>query len=184
MSALPVPFYQNPFPAMTAQSSYDTQFSNPWPGTVADNSGAQDFVTGVNETLYIPFGVLVCADEGNLDNGIRLPASEADVQAALGIAVRTGAMESRRDGNPPSYQPGDPTNVMKQGRMWIAPETAVVKGGAVYARITANSPLLQLGAFRADNDGGKAILVPNAKFANSQTSPSQPALIEFNRLGL
>jgi hypothetical protein len=180
---LPHPFYQNPFPGMTAQATYDYNFALPWPGTPGDGSQAQDFITGINETVYLPFGVLVSRDVPSGDNHVKLPAAEGDLAIIAGIVVRTGAMETRRDGYPPSYAPKIPVNIQKQGRAYVAPETAVVKGGAVYCRVVANSPLVQLGALRADNDGGNAVLVPNMKWGSSQASPSQPALVEFNFLG-
>ena len=177
------PFYQTPFPQATAQLTYATTFDNPWPGTAGNGAVVRDFVTGINASAYIPFGVLVSRDVINGDQAVKLPASAGDVQAAVGVAVRTGAMESRRDLLPPSYAPGDPINIQTMGDIWTVPETAVVKGGAVFVRITANGPLTQLGAFRGDNDGGNAVQLAGAVWDSSQTAPSQPARIALNRIG-
>jgi hypothetical protein len=177
------PFYQTPFPQATAQVTYATTFDNPWPGTPGNGAVVRDFATGINATVSIPFGVLVSRDVTNGDQAVKLPAAAGDVQAAVGIAVRTGAMESRRDLLPPSYAPGESINIETIGDIWAAPETAVVKGGAVFVRITANGPFTQRGAFRADNDGGNAVQLAGAMWDSSQTVPSQPAKIALNRIG-
>ena len=67
---------------------------------------------------------------------------------------------------------------------WIVySETAVAKGGDVYMRIAAGATpdLQQLGAFRADADGGKAILISSLKFMEFSTSAAGLALIRANR---
>lgn len=181
MSSYP---YPNPFPQPTAQAAYLTDFPLPPAGAVYDVSEAQDFVTGLS-LVRMPYGILAAANIGADDRLIKLPAASGDVAHPAGIVVRTGAIESTRDNLAPGYQAGDPVNLMRQGRIWVTPETAVTKDGAVYARITVSGGSIQLGALRGDTDSGNATLVPGARWKSTTTAygPGVSALLEFNFIG-
>lgn len=175
----------NPFAAPsapTAQIAYAVQFSSPRPGVVADTAEVQDFISAVS-TVRMPFGILAAKDISTSDKNVKLPSASGDVSNPAGFVVRTGAIESTRDGLAPAYQAGDPINIMRAGRIWTACEEAVTADTAVYARITANGALSQLGALRNDTDGGKATLVPGARWIDSAAAGA-PARIEFNFMGL
>jgi hypothetical protein len=66
------------------------------------------------------------------------------------------------------YLPGQPVQVMQWGKINVAPEptnsslvaSPVTNGSPVYVRTTATSVNPIIGAFRTDDDGGTAILVP------------------------
>lgn len=196
MSTNPFP---NPFPASTAQLAYANNFSQPQPGTVADKAEVQDFVTGVQPAGYSLFGCLLVVDNtvatgpatgagagtiaGGIGQGCKHPTSSADVAAGvLGFAVRTGALETRRDSYPPSYAPGDMVNIMRAGRIWTKAEVAVTKHDPVYVRVTANGALNTLGAVRNDADTANAELVSGARFMDD-AAEGAAVRIEFNFIG-
>lgn len=183
--------FPTPYPAPTVQLAYTDNFKQPLPGSVDDSSEVQEFITGVNPNGKLTFGLLATFDssvtttlQGGIGQGAKHPASSGDVSAGvLGIVVRSAAMESQRDNTPPGYLANDPANIMRVGRIWDAPEVAVTKHDAVYVRVTANGALNTLGAFRNDSDSGNAVLVPNAKWYDTQATPGGPARIEFNFQG-
>jgi hypothetical protein len=176
------PPYQVPFPQPTAQTSYLVDFPNPGYGTVADIADAQDFVSGVNVTdAYTPFGIFIVRDQPSGDDAYKAPAGNITVPG--GFVSKTLAIESTRNNLPPNYPKGDRFNLMKEGRMWLNPETPVVAGNAVYVRVTPNGPYAQTGAVRADADGGNAILLAGAKFVDTTTANGQPARVEFDLIG-
>jgi hypothetical protein len=62
------------------------------------------------------------------------------------------------------YADGETVPCLYKGDIAVVTETAVVDRGAVYCRVAASANGTELGAFRADDDGGSAVLVPNARF--------------------
>ena len=185
--------FPNPYPAATPQLAYNFNFGQPLPGTPSSEAGAvEEVVTGVQPAGYSIFGCLVVNDasvsfaEPNIGNGpqagqgIKHPASSGDVTGGVvGIVMRSAAMETRRDTYPPSYAPNQMVNVLRAGRIWTASEVAVTKHDPVYVRITANGALNTLGALRNDADGGNAVLVPGAKWYDTQATPGAPARAEL-----
>jgi len=184
--------FPNPYPAPTPQLLYANNFSQPLPGSSADNSDAEDYVTGVAPTGYITFGCLVVQDptvttalQGGIGQGAKHPTSQADVDAGvLGLAVRTAAMESRRDGTPPGYLPGDPINIKRLGRMWTVSESGSTIHGVVYVRITANgvNGCTQLGALSDQADSVLNVPVTGIRWMDA-SQPGAPARVEFNFIG-
>ena len=195
----PVNPFPNPFPASTAQLAYVNDPSQPLPGTPADKAEVQDFITGVFPAGYAIFGCVLVNDPavatgpatgagagtiaGGIGQGCKHPVSAAEVAAGvLGFAVRTAAMETRRDTYPPSYQPGDMVNIMRAGRIWTKSECDVTQHDPVYVRQTANGALSTLGAVRNDADTVAATIVPGARFMNTALA-GEPVRIEFNLIG-
>lgn len=184
---LPKPPYPNPYPQVGLQTAYAYDFPLPQPGTPYGISSLSDNVVGFASVPAF-FGILMSWDYASGANNVKYPAASGDVNGAqAGIVMRTGAIETLRDSLAPNYPAGKAINLKRAGRIWVNPETDVASGGAVYVRITANAPNLQLGAFRKDADGGNAILLPNWKFKvlTSATTPDggYPAYIEGSMMG-
>ena len=211
--------FPNPWPAPTPQLSYGNNFSQPSPGSPYDIAEVDDVVTGVASTTtnsgvgnYITFGCLVVNDStisaaggsvtngsntyttpgvgGGISQGVKHPTSQADLNGGIvGIAMKTAAMESRRDVYPPSYLPGDMINVKRAGRLWTATESGCAVHDPVYVRITANSGngCTQLGAFSNQADGADNINLSGAgvpiRWITPQATPGGPAAVDFNFIG-
>ncbi len=152
-----------------SQTSYAINQVTGNAGQLAD-SGFHDVISklvqeagGVNPGLGVVQGTL---DEqallpnasGNLFLGLAL-VSEAQVGQ---LHVFQGAM-----------------NVLRKGRAWVSPESAVVPGSAVYVRYSANGGNTVLGSFSAVSDSGHNFLVPNAVFMTSAAAAGL-AQIELN----
>lgn len=212
--------FPNPYPAPTAQLSYNNNFNPPTPGSEFDSSPSlEDVVTGIASVTanggvgnYITFGCLVVNDTtvsaaggsvtngsntytapaigGGISQGVKHPTSQSDLNGGIvGVAMKTAAMESRRDTYPPSYMPGDPINVKRAGRIWTATESGCAVHDAVWVRVVANSGngCTQLGAFANQADSSNNINLSGAgipiRWITAQTVPGGPAAIDFNFIG-
>lgn len=142
------------FPGMTAQVSKET---------TAYNSEA---------SLTIPMGVVVVQNNAYLTDrqAAKSPTDAGDV--VLGIVAFNPATTNELDATTDGYKPGRPFLVVQSGRVLVKPETAVVKGARAFFRITANGPLTQLGAIRADADTANAVELMGSYFESSATANS------------
>ncbi len=184
---LPKPPYPQPFPAVGPQTSYALDFPLPLPGSLFAGDDLSDIVVGFASVPAF-FGIVMSWDYTTGPVALKYPALSADVTAAAaGFVIRTGAIETSRDGLAPNYPAGRAVDIKRVGRNWVNPETAVTNGGAVFVRFTANTPNLQLGAVRNDDDGGKAVALPNAVFkvlgSTSTADGGYPAYVEYNLMG-
>lgn len=131
----------------------------------------------------IPFGAAVALDAPRMDATdpqtlpVKLPNASTD--KLLGIVRFTQLFESSGLAVAPGYPAGLTINVAKKGQFWVQPEIAVTAGDPVFARITANGPLTQLGALRNDADTANAIAMPGARFL-STASAGGFAVLELN----
>ena len=119
----------------------------------------------------LPFGVAVALDVPRFSAldpqtiPIRLPNAAGD--RLMGIVRHTQFYESSGLSTAAVYPAGMTVNVAKKGHFWVVPEATVVAGDPVFARITANGGLTQLGALRADADSANAIVMGGARFLSS-----------------
>lgn len=154
---------------MAPQTSYSIN-TPAWsyPGQIADDMRATDFLSCIAAAAALPYGVCVVRDETNTAGfdqlAAKLPASSGDMAngSVLGIVAADQARAQDPSFAVATYAQGDVVPVQKAGRIVVLSETAVTDGQPVYARISANGGLTQLGALRADADGGHAVLMPNA----------------------
>ena len=159
-----------------SQTAYGLQQS-PLPGVIADNSPVQDFVSFANTdaTWNVPFGVAV-ARNGTDENGARMPTGGGDEilgvvvlehthdPGPFGTLVQTGTVGTAPG---PGLKNSANFPVLRKGRINVLVEAGVTVGAAAFTRITQNGAgKLQLGAFRADNDGGNAVAV-NGRFMSA-----------------
>lgn len=159
-----------------------------YPGQLA-NLMRSRVQTALAVAAAIPYGLLVVRDAGNssgMDQAGKLPSAGGDVVALniLGISVADQARAQDPSVASAQYPIGSAVPCLKMGEVAVVPEadTPVVAGGPVYARITANGAgKLQLGAFRADADGGNAVLVPNAVFESASAAEGGFAVISINQ---
>lgn len=166
-----------------SQTAYGLQ-QTPLPGVIADNSPVQDEVSFANTdaTWNIPFGVGVSRN-GTDENGCKMPSGGGDEflgvvvlehthdPGPFGTLVQTGTVGTAPG---PGLKNGATLSVLRKGRIVVLVEAGVTVGAAAFVRITQNGAgKLQLGAFRADADGGNAIAV-NGRFLSAiRVVPSQ-----------
>lgn len=131
----------------------------------------------------MPFGVAVALDVTRMDATdpqtlpVRLPNASTD--KIMGIVRHTQLFESTGLAVAPGYTAGLAINVAKKGQFWVTPEIAVTAGDPVFARVTVNGGLNQLGALRNDSDTANAIAMPGARFL-STASAGGFAVLELN----
>ena len=125
-----------------------------------------------------------------ISQGAKHPTGQGDLDGGiLGVVMKSAAMESRRDTYAPSYQPGDPVNIKRAGRLWTATESGCAVHDPVYVRTVANSGngCTQLGAFANQADGSDNINLTGAglpiRWITPQATPGGPAAIDFNIIG-
>ena len=206
-------------PVSTPQLSYQNNFNQPTPGSPYDIAEVDDVITGIASVTsnggvgnYLTFGCLVVNDStvsaaagsvtngsntyttpgvgGGIGQGAKHPTSQSDLNGGiLGVVMKSAAMESRRDTYAPSYQPGDPVNIKRAGRLWTATESGCAVHDPVYVRTVANSGngCTQLGAFANQADGSDNINLTGAglpiRWITAQATPGGPAAIDFNFIG-
>lgn len=140
-----------------------------YPGQIADAMRATDIKTAAAVASALPYGVCVVRDEANTGDfsklAAKLPSTGTDVTAAgsvMGIVLADQARAQDPSVAVAQYPLNSAVSVMAVGRVWVSSETAVVDGQPVFVRVSANGPLTQLGALRADADGGHAVQLPDA----------------------
>lgn len=144
-----------------------------FPRAVASTGAGTLVLSALN--VSIPFGVAVALDPGRMtanfaqDMAVRLPNATTD--KILGITMHTHYFESQYNPvtaiNVPLNPVGQPLNVMRSGRIWVRPETAVVAGSDVFFRHAVNGGNTQLGALRADADTATATALSGARFISN-----------------
>jgi|GEM_PF-1709669 len=80
------------------------------------------------------------------------------------------------------YIPGDAVSTLTRGRIYVTPDGNVTSDSPVYWRIAPTLANPQLGTFRADSDGGTAILLSNniVRWITSATAGNL-AVLEINQ---
>lgn len=80
------------------------------------------------------------------------------------------------------YIPGDAVSTLTRGRIYVTPDGNVTSDSPVYWRILPTLANPQIGTFRADSDGGTAILLSNniVRWITSATAGNL-AVLEINQ---
>lgn len=145
------------------------------------------------QTRSLNFGLFVVTHPSMPDKCFP-PCKASDISVAnnkmmLGVTVRHEDMEGPIDnykGMPvdedqfSGYFLNRPASILSQGTIWVKPEQPVELNSDVYVRFEQNSDAESLGAFRIDDDGGKAALLPVARFLTRTTAAGELALLEIN----
>jgi hypothetical protein len=117
----------------------------------------------------ICFGKMVTEDTWtDLNLTAHLPSLSAEITTAglvAGVTVHTQALEQAAS-NAVGYAADSAMSVMRKGRIYVAVEDAVTKGGTPYVRYTANGSFT-IGSFRSDDDSSKAAALPCARYARA-----------------
>jgi len=135
----------------------------------------------------INFGLCVVQDTGALaaggaDNLAHLPTlvtQITDTNRALGVAVRTQALEQAvLNANNVGYPLASAMSVVRRGRIWVTVEDAVIAGGQAFVRAVAGAGE-QVGAFRSDVDGTDAGALPGTRYKLS-AGAGELTILEIN----
>lgn len=162
---------------MVPQTSYSIDIPNwSFPGQWADD-GIKDFLSALAVLAAIPYGVLVVKDAANTGGFDKLagkvPAASSDI-TTLGLILGVATADQARAQDPSVAVATYPINscvpVMKQGRVVVLSETAVVDGVQAFARFATGAGGSQKGAFRADADTATAAAVPGAYWRGTTTA--------------
>jgi len=117
----------------------------------------------------ICFGKLVAEDVwSGLNLTAHLPSLAAEITTVglvAGITVHTQALEQAA-ANAVGYAAYSSMSIMRKGRIYVAVEDAVTRGGTPYVRYTASGSYT-IGSFRSDDDTGKAAALPCARYGRS-----------------
>ena len=149
------------------QTSVSDTMPKGYPGFTSGSAPKETAAFNSEASATIPMGVVVVQNGSYLTNrqAAKLPTASGDV--VLGISAwsnhTTADISEATDG----INPGRPFRVLQDGRVLVKPETAVVRGARPFFRITANGPLTQLGALRANADSGNAVELKGAYFEES-----------------
>lgn len=130
--------------------------------TVTTSGYARSFVS-----LHIP----AQAGAGTFTLGVGQIDASILATDFLGIAVFDPAtFETPSDSSSGEILDKDTFAALSIGAAWAETEGTTSDQAAVYVRTGASGSNTQMGKFRADTDGGTAVLVPGAKFLRNQVS--------------
>lgn len=169
-----------------AQLSYGINIpAAAYPGQLAD-SGFHDILSVASGQNAIGYGTVVVTDTVN-SGGFdlicgRAPNAAADVTtvgSVLGIAVADQTRTQDPSVNVAQYPAQSAVPCIRQGRVFVYAEGAVTSGTPVFVRVTAGANGSQLGAMRADADGGNAAQLPGAVYRSTTTAAGY-ACVEVN----
>jgi hypothetical protein len=147
----------------SVQTSYGTTLTKAIEGALAD-SGAHDVIVKYNgeASAAIAFGRAV--KFGATDNAALLPAAETD--KICGIVLHTDQYstgeggELKQDGTEwtNGLRPGAVMSVLRKGRIWVKPRTAVTPGDRLWVRaVSAESGVEFLGGLEDADDSTDTI---------------------------
>jgi len=127
-------------------------------------------VTLIANQAAIAFGKYVTRDLTGTAGGqdkANLPNAATDITTSrnvAGVTVREEVLESSAAGVANTgYPQASPMSVLRQGRIWVTVEDAVVQGGQVFVRYLAASTFT-VGSFRSDDPGSEAAALPSAVY--------------------
>ena len=152
-----------------------------FPGQLTNTSDAFASESLVLEKSNAPFGVVLVSDS---DGMCRLPDKDNILTEGASRGRAVGILTKQvSDGMPcatPLFAPigsgetnyakiGNIVSLIKVGAIFVRVESVVKKGDALFYRVTS-SDIGTLGAIRGDADGGKAVKLNGAIFANSASA--------------
>jgi hypothetical protein len=128
-----------------AQTSYSTTMVKAFAGMLAD-TGGNDVASAVQSeaSLEVPFGGFVAF--GASDGAAILPAASS--AKLLGCLVHDHTYEPGTNMGTVGVKPKNMLSVLRKGRIWVTPETAVAPGDRLHVRYAAGAGGSQLGACR------------------------------------
>lgn len=152
---------------MAIQTSFA---SAPARGIAGDYASAEDprvtisrlAEVAIAQGLVVTQGTAPPAESYGHPGQCKIPTSEAEVTAALGVALRNLAKEGA------DYAAEDAVSIARKGVVWVYCEDAVDYGDPVYVRVTAGVGETA-GMVRSDGDSGDAFVLPGAEFRETIT---------------
>lgn len=133
-------------------------------------TGAREITVTSSEGAVLIENIVVSGGASQADGTVSLESDEY----FIGVSLQTHAIEQNLDGEA-EYLAGSAVSVLTRGRVYIEPEGDVGPTDAVYLRTEGAGA----GKFRADDAGGEAMLIPNARFVESQDENGL-AVLEVN----
>jgi hypothetical protein len=122
-------------------------------------------VAQIGNAAAIDFGLFVCQDL-LYEDVARVPIVATDitnVKLARGIVCHDQAIEQfYQSAGGEGYGLNREMSIVKEGMIWVVPETAMAITDDVYARYTV-SGATKLGGIRNDDDTSKAAIIPSAR---------------------
>lgn len=115
----------------------------------------------VEQGQELPFGRVVVRDENRGDKFVRLPRLTGDVTGGTDIGVVLA--DTSKEFNAGGHKDKTNVPVLRNGRVIMRCEDAVVLGGDVFVRFVAGAGE-ELGTVRSDADGSDAVALPGAQF--------------------
>lgn len=146
-------------------------------GGLADG-GDNDVLTKI-ASVAIPFGCFVVRDADDLK--AKLPTVTGDVTTGGkhgGVALATQAMESNAN-SVPTFPIGKEFPMIRQGRVLVKVEEAVVQGDQAFVRFASGAGGTQLGAFRKSADTATAVALPGAYYSKG-AAIGELAVLQLN----
>lgn len=153
------------------QTSVSDTMPKGYPGFTA-GVAKETTATNSEASLNIPMGVVVVQNGSYLTDRQAAKSPTASGDVVLGISAWNPYSTDELDTTTEGIKPGRPFRVVQNGRVLVKPETAVVRGARAFFRITANGPLTQLGAIRADADTANAVELKGSYFEESGAANS------------
>jgi hypothetical protein len=156
------------------------------PGTAMTVVGTANctVVAQIANAAAIGFGLGVVQDEMS-DDKTRVPIVAADITTVgkfLGITINPNIQSFDITGNimapANGYTLESSMGLVRKGRIYVSPETAVIPGQQVYCRFTISGSTV-LGGLRNDDDSSKAAAIPTAYFRTS-CAASGICILEIN----
>jgi hypothetical protein len=154
-------------------------------GQLADEYSARagDAIAGTNEeaSASIPFGCLAYRFS---DEGVKLPASLANVKAAAGVLVHEDLFDTTQLTDvtvhtwlQSAIKPGVTGSFLRKARILVIPENTGTEASGVFVRIGGAG---QLGSFRTTGVVSETVvLTPLARWLSTPTAGA-PAVLEID----
>lgn len=155
------------------QTSYSQRQALSFAGHLGESGKGRSIRSFVNaeSSANFPFGIGVV--KGTLFDDSKLPVAVTDL--FVGVTAHShdlgvdGASAGTTLTTTGGVAPKDRVNVVEWGSLVVLTEQSMVPGDPVYMRVAVNTTE-QLGAFRKDNDSGKARLLRAARVLRNVTS--------------
>ncbi len=123
----------------------------------------------------LQFGIMVA--QGTAKNQVLNVSGTGD--DIVGVTVRAHQDDTSLAGATGIPASGGKADIIREGRVWVAVEEAVVAGDPVFFRHTSGGGGTVIGKFRNDADTASCDALPNARFLDYDATNSV-ALLELN----
>lgn len=131
------------------------------------------------ESVGLYAGFFVCV--GDATDKCEAPDSSGDVTSGSGLGIALRDKSKFTESDDPDFAETETVPVLTLGTVWVNTEDAATFGSQPCVRFTTDTDGSDLGAFRSDTDGGKAVALPGARFRTTRADAGL-ALVEYSRV--